>query len=201
MDRKKFLLTTGLAAFALSGIGSVIRREDGGFTGSCETTKDILGPFYRDGSPDRRDLTWEGLPGNRIYIGGQVFSDDCETPLNKTQVEIWHCDTEGVYDNETPDFKLRGSQFTAGMGEYGFLTVLPGKYLNGRLYRPAHIHFRVRHPEHHELVSQVYFKGDPHIEEDPWASNRKAESRILEISPMDLHGGLAVRFDIYLRKL
>jgi protocatechuate 3,4-dioxygenase beta subunit len=51
---------------------------------------------------------------------------------------------------------------------------LPEKYLNGKLFRPAHIHFRVTAAE--ELVSQIYFMGDPNITEDPWASKKKGSS-------------------------
>ncbi|MFT5915944.1 MAG: hypothetical protein ACI81T_002447 [Bacteroidia bacterium] len=40
--------------------------------------------------------------------------------------------------------------------------------------------------------------GDPHIEKDPWASQDKAQSRILSIIPKDVKGNLCVVFDIYL---
>jgi catechol 1,2-dioxygenase len=85
-------------------------------------------------------------------------------------------------------------------GVYSFTTILPGKYLNGELYRPAHIHFRVTAPGYREIISQIYFKGDPHITEDPWASQPKAEHRILSVVPEDIHGGLAVNFDVFMRK-
>jgi protocatechuate 3,4-dioxygenase beta subunit len=49
-----------------------------------------------------------------------------------------------------------------------------------------------------ELISQIYFKGDPHITEDPWASQKKAELRVLPISLEDTKGNLTVNFDIYL---
>ena len=74
-----------------------------------------------------------------------------------------------------------------------------GKYLNGRLYRPAHIHFRISEKNSKELISQIYFQGDPHITEDPWASNPKAEHRILPVAPGDTQGNLSVTFDIYLQ--
>jgi len=48
-------------------------------------------------------------------------------------------------------------------------------------------------------VSQVYFKGDPHIEQDPWASKDRAKLRVLTITPEDIHGNLVVQFDIYLQ--
>lgn len=91
---------------------------------------------------------------------------------------------------------MRGQQSTDEEGNYSFETIIPGKYLNGKLYRPAHIHFRVSHQDCKELISQIYFKGDPHIEEDPWASQTKAEKRILTLSPFDINSNLTVGFDI-----
>ena len=70
--------------------------------------------------------------------------------------------------------------------------------MNGELYRPSHIHYRVTEKNSKELVSQIYFKGDPHITKDPWASQEKAKLRILQITPEDITGNLAINFDIYL---
>ena len=172
--------------------------DDGSFKGDCRTTNDILGPFYRPESPERYDLTWPELPGNRIELKGVVYGPDCSTPLKNALVEIWHCDTQGRYDNETDRFDHRGASRTNGKGEYAFKTILPGKYLNGALYRPAHIHYRVRAEGERELVSQIYFQGDPHITKDPWASQEKAAYRIRPVTLEDTEGNLTVRFDIYL---
>jgi len=200
MDRKKFLMTTGLAAFSLSAFGNVSLKKSG-FVSDCETSNDILGPFYRAKAPERMDLTFAGLKGSIVEISGKVFGEDCISPVKNVLVEIWHCDTQGEYDNKSSKFLHRAVWRTNEKGEYAFKTVLPGKYLNGRLFRPAHIHFRVSHPKHKELVSQIYFQGDPHIELDPWASQKKAVQRILPISLKDTKGNLAVDFDIYLSEL
>lgn len=176
-----------------------MQAADGTFGGDCDTTNDILGPFYRPDAPLRSDLTYEGLTGSRITVKGKVFKPDCVTPLSNAQVEIWHCDTEGNYDNDTSAYRQRARWLTNAQGEFSFKTILPGKYLNGELYRPSHIHFRVTEAGSKELVSQIYFKGDPHITKDPWASQQKAKERILEIMPEDTHGNLAIRFDIYMR--
>jgi catechol 1,2-dioxygenase len=190
MDRKKFLITSSLTAVSMSVFGSVIKGLNGKFSGDCDTTDDILGPFYRAGSPVRADLTYEGLAGNRIELKGKVLKADCITPVKNAMVEIWHCNTEGEYDNDTSDFRQRAKWVTNEKGDYSFKTILPGKYLNGELYRPAHIHYRVTESNSKELVSQIYFKGDPHISKDPWASQDKAKLRILEIIPEDVSGDL-----------
>lgn len=201
MDRKKFIINSSLTAFALTTFGTVIKAANGEFRGDCDTTNDILGPFYRPDSPVRSDMTYEGLKGNRIVLKGRVFRSDCETVIQDAMVEIWHCNTEGEYDNESEEFRQRARIYTNEKGEYSFTTILPGKYLNGDLYRPAHIHYRVTEKSSKELISQIYFKGDPHITKDPWASQDKAKQRILEISPVDVFGNLAINFDIYLQEL
>lgn len=199
MKRKEFLVSAALTAFSITACSNIeplsnVIDED------CETTNDILGPFYRKNAPQRTDLTNSNLVGNRIQLNGLVYGDDCKTVLKDVLVEIWHCDTEGVYDNDSPEYRLRAVWKTNSNGQYNFKTILPGKYLNGKLYRPAHIHYKVSHPDYQDLISQLYFLGDPHIINDPWASLDKAKVRIKPIFLEDLKGGLSVNFDIYLKK-
>ncbi len=218
MDRKKFLVTAGLAAFSISACASIkIDGEsgkissaasggegetdvEGGLLGQCATTNDILGPFYRANAPVRTDLTFTGLEGANVQVKGRILAEDCITPLENALVEIWHCNTEGEYDNDTADYLHRGLQTTSKTGEYSFNTILPGKYLNGKLYRPAHIHFRITSPTSNELVSQLYFMGDPHITKDPWASQEKAVDRIRPVVLEDTKGNLVVNLDVFTTK-
>lgn len=200
MDRKKFITTSALAAISISACGNIRKTTVDSFESECTTTNDILGPFYRPHAPKKQDLTDSDLIGSRVNLKGIVYGPDCNTPLKNALVEIWHCNTEGDYDNTSKEFKQRGSWITNENGEYSFKTILPGKYLNGKLYRPAHIHFRVTEKNSKELVSQVYFKNDPDITKDPWASNPKADLRILPLTLEDTKGNLSVNFDIYLSK-
>lgn len=185
----------------MSMIGKIIEASPGIFNGDCETTKDILGPFYRPDAPMRNDMRIQGVKGNEIKLAGKVMGPDCKTPIQHAKVEVWHCDTEGRYDNDTDEYRHRGTTLTDKDGQYSFVTIIPGKYLNGRLYRPAHIHFRVSANGHKELISQIYFEGDPHITEDPWASQKKAVHRILPVFPETIDSSLAVKFDVYLSNL
>ena len=200
MDRKKFIASAALTAVSLTTFGSIIKGLNGKFAGDCETTNDILGPFYRPNAPIRSDLTDSKLAGTRITVKGKVYKSDCITPVKGAMVEIWQCNAEGEYDNETEDYKLRARWKTNENGEYSFKTILPGKYLNGKLYRPSHIHYRVTEKSSKELISQIYFKGDPHITKDPWASDVAAKERVLQITPEDTNGNLVVKFDIYLKE-
>lgn len=206
MNRKEFIINSSLAVFAVS-MSSCKKDEETKSTGvgvtpveACLTTSDILGPYYRAGAPDRYDLTFSGLTGNVIKLKGKVFEEDCTTPLENVLVEVWHCDTAGDYDNTSSNFLHRGTRKTNALGEYAFKTILPGKYKNGALYRPSHIHFKISHPDADDLVSQIYFQNDPHIEADPWASSENAERRILPITLEDINGNLAIEFDISLSK-
>lgn len=200
MNRKEFIITSALTAIGITTLGSIRKLENGFFKGDCETTNDILGPFYRENAPLRNDLTSKDLEGTRITIKGKVFKSDCTTPIKDALVEIWHANTKGEYDNDSDYFNQRAGWKTNKEGEYSFLTIMPGKYLNGKLYRPAHIHFRVTAKGQSELVSQIYFTGDPHITKDPWASKSKAEERVLTIIPEDVNGNLVVNFNIYLKE-
>lgn len=164
----------------------------------CPTTRDILGPFYRPDPPFRTDLTWPEGKGEVLIVHGNVYGSDCTSVVPQAVVDIWHCNDEGGYDLDTEAFRLRGRQSVSPEGRYEFRTYMPGRYLNGRLYRPAHVHFLVTGPQHRHLISQLYFRGDPHIDDDPWASSKEATHRILDITP-NADGEKTVEFDIYLK--
>ncbi|MFM9944820.1 MAG: hypothetical protein ACKVQB_06260 [Bacteroidia bacterium] len=198
MNRKQFFISTGLTAFSMTALGNILKTNEGNFKGDCKTTNDILGPFYRENAPVRNDLTFANQSGNNILLKGNVFKNDCVTPIKDATIEIWHCNIKGEYDNDTNEFRNRAQWLTNEKGEYSFITILPGKYLNGALYRPSHIHFRITAKGYKEIVSQIYFKGDPHIAKDEWASDKKAIHRILEIVPEDTKGGFTIFFNIYL---
>lgn len=163
------------------------------------TTDDILGPFYRANAPFRTDLTIPGQPGTVFQLEGKVISTECPTALNNALVDIWQADHPGLYDNTSQDFRYRGRQNVNANGEYAFTTIIPGQYLNGNQYRPSHIHFRVTAPGHVELITQMYFQGDPYIPTDPWASDPDAALRILPVQ--EVNGIKKVYFEIYLQAL
>ncbi|MBA3821658.1 MAG: dioxygenase, partial [Deltaproteobacteria bacterium] len=57
---------------------------------------------------------------------------------------------------------LRGTLVTDARGTWRVRTITPGRYLNGRRYRPAHVHVKLRAPGYRELTTQLYFEGDPY---------------------------------------
>ena len=156
----------------------------------CRATEsDIIGPFYRFGAPFRSRQVDVSEPGDRLVVSGTVLSADCRTPIPGALVEVWQANHAGVYDTNLPGnftevttFHLRGMLYTNEQGRYEIETIMPGRYpippnLPGLekyagLTRPAHVHFRVMESLHIPLTTQLYFKGDPYIAGDPFASHK-----------------------------
>lgn len=52
-------------------------------------------------------------------------------------------------------------------GCYEYETIHPGAYkLDATTWRPSHIHYLVRAKGYKQLVTQLYFEGDPHNAKD-----------------------------------
>jgi len=184
-----------------------------GATQACRPTEaQVLGPFYRFGAPFQAQLARAGEPGERLVLTGTVYSSDCRTPLPRTLIDVWQADSAGVYDTNEPGnftkiekFNLRGMLYTNEKGQYEIETIIPGRYpippnlpglekYGGRT-RPAHIHFSVMESVHVPVTTQLYFKGDPFLANDPWAARQQQSLAI------DLKKDGAVRrgvFDIVL---
>ncbi len=197
LDRRRFL-----QAGSLLGIGSLLlprtlfakpSEEDGG---CVATSDDILGPYYLPGSPNTTLVAQPGEPGTRLFISGAVLSSDCLTPVPNATIEVWQANDAAVYDTSAA-FLLRGTLYSDASGLYAFETIVPGPYLNGNQYRPKHIHFRVNRPGFPELITQLYFEGDPYIPADPWASQPDAAMRIIPLNPISANE-LEGQFDIVL---
>ena len=162
------------------------------------TESDILGPFYRFGAPFRARLVDASEPGDRLIVSGTVLSTDCRTPVPGALVEVWQANHAGAYDTNLPGnftevttFHLRGMLYTNEQGRYEIETIMPGRYpippnLPGfekyaGLTRPAHIHFRVMESLHIPLTTQLYFKGDPYIANDPFAGHKS--NLVVDLKP------------------
>ena len=129
MNRRNFFFKSSITAISLSAFGSIMMAKNGQYEGDCATTNDILGPFYRPDAPISQDLTFEGQKGIQIQLKGNVYGGDCSSPINNALVEIWHCDTEGAYDNKSTAFRHRARWYTNAEGEYAFKTIIPGNSL------------------------------------------------------------------------
>lgn len=180
MQRRTFIKDTALCVVAVSTCG-FIRYDGRHYVGDCATTTDILGPFYRPGSPVRTNLVPPGIKGVVVELSGTIRHNDCRTPYTNAKVELWHCDPDGVYDNTSEQFRYRGTTFSDSRGRYAFTTHLPVPYSTGGNTRPAHFHLMITAEGYQPFVTQLYFAGDEHIIRDPFASSPTAQKRILQV--------------------
>lgn len=118
--------------------------------GSCalapETTE---GPYYVEGEYIREDIT-DGEPGVPLYLDIQVLDMETCEPVPEQWLEIWHCNSTGVYsgvsaggngnsDSDTSNLNAtfhRGIQLLNEEGVAKYYTTFPGHYIG----RAIHIH-------------------------------------------------------------
>ncbi len=194
MRRRDFIKSTALSAIAISTSG-FIRFDGKQYVGDCETTSDILGPYYRPGSPVRNNLRIKGDAGELVELSGYIRHDDCSSPYKNAKVELWNCDVKGVYDNQSEEFRYRGTTFTDEKGFYFFQTIFPVAYAGEGFIRPAHFHLMITAEGYQPLITQLYFKGDKHIKDDVYASSPNAKRRILDVDKMK-DGITKVKYDV-----
>ncbi len=201
MQRRKFVLDSGLLAIGI-GIFGGVKWDGQKFIGDSPTTTDILGPFYRPGAPLRTNINPAGFSGELLHLSGTVFKEDMKTPFKDCLIEIWQCDEDLVYDNVSDNYKYRGAQKTGADGKYHFVTSHPSAYPvrpGSDIYRPAHIHFRISGEGQQDLITQIYFKGDPYNEKDSSASLPETVNRIMQVSKNNKNEK-QVTFDIIMAK-
>jgi protocatechuate 3,4-dioxygenase beta subunit len=166
--RRRFLQLSVIAPVAACRAPAVA-------SGCNATEANIEGPYYREGAPLRANLV-DGVDvtGVPLLLSGRVLSLDCRSTLRDAELDLWQADANGHYDNDgalsiaASRFRLRGRVRTDRSGGFSVRTIVPGRYLNGAVYRPAHIHAKVRASGHRALTTQLYFPGDPSNTVDPF---------------------------------
>lgn len=144
----------------------------------------LEGPYFRDEAPAVTDRlkVLEGK-GEPMIIEGTI-TDLSGEPLDGAELWIWHSDPDGFYSGFVPympeaDY-YRGVLKTGPDGAYSVRTSVPAPYTiphdgpSGALleamgrhpWRPAHIHFKVRHPKVLDHITQSYFQGGDYVEDD-----------------------------------
>lgn len=176
-----------LSLCAMPLFSEVFQGGGDGYT----VSEDVDSPTYVSGSPlvdnPGRLPMRPDEPGVPLIASGRVL-DGRGNPLSGAELVIYHASNDGIYsgiwDDGQPRYNLRGRQLTDADGRYTFTTITPVPYSNapseavesvakaaaalGRsLYRPAHIHYEIHHPD---LIKpyrgEVYFAGDPVIPVD-----------------------------------
>ena len=165
------------------GISSLVNSLHDRRALEASTKSSLLGPFYRNDSPERSlgDPITDNMKSSEIVVYGKVTNATGE-PIPNASVEIWEPDDEGVYDMQRDETKmdLRGHFHTDADGIYYCRAVAPLGYMipmDGPVgdmiraqkrhgYRPAHIHFLVAAPGYREVITALYLSGDDHIDSD-----------------------------------
>jgi len=112
------------------------------------------GPYYIPGAPNK-DRLGVSLDGQKLIISGQVLNQNCD-PIPEAIVDVWQTDSNGNYNFE--DFTLRGKIKADERGQYKLETIVPGKYSEAGIMRPAHIHLKVSAPGLLPHTTQLYFE-------------------------------------------
>ncbi len=174
------------------------------------------GPFYPITDRDDRDMDLTHIKGHEktaeglvIRVGGRVLDANGEV-LEGATVDVWQANHFGRYSHPRdasanpldPNFQGWGIMRTGGDGKYGFKTVLPGPYqVAPGTVRCRHIHFKISHPAFEQLTTQMYFEGDPLIDDDIVMNNTPSELRpllIAKLDPKTSEGPPLYRWDIVL---
>ena len=138
---------------------------------SPETTE---GPYWIDDALSRRDIREgkAGLPLVAVFAVQDARS--CE-PIAGADVEIWHCDADGVYSglgDADPETRfLRGHQTAGDDGKAEFLTLFPGWYQG----RTPHVHLKVNVGGNTVHTGQVFF-------------DEATTAKVYESEPYTAHG-------------
>jgi catechol 1,2-dioxygenase len=88
MKRRTFIKDSSLTAFSIATLGA-IHWNGKSFEGDTVTTTDILGPFYRPGSPMRSNLIPPNSTGEVMRLFGTVYQQDGKTPMSNAMIEAW----------------------------------------------------------------------------------------------------------------
>jgi protocatechuate 3,4-dioxygenase beta subunit len=164
----------------------------------ARTPDQILGPFYPVAkTPDPAgDLTHlPGQPGRAegqvLNVMGRVLNIKGE-PVPGAKLEAWQANTHGRYTHPAdanpapldPNFEGFAVLKSDAEGRYKFKTIKPGAYPAGPgIVRPPHIHFRLSGHDD-ELVTQLYFDGEPLNEQDRFLQSVLPDRRVLLIAKL-----------------
>jgi protocatechuate 3,4-dioxygenase beta subunit len=177
--RQEFILLSDVL-----GVSAVVNALHDKKARELGTQSSLLGPFYREGSPNLAlgDCIVHNPSTPQIVLYGQV-TDNAGTPIPHASVQVWQTSEHGLYDLQTEhheEMDLRASFRCDEHGRYHFRTVRPLGYpipmdgpvgtmvraQNRHGFRPAHIHFLIGGEGFRELVTALYFGDDEHIDSD-----------------------------------
>src|SRR5690348_329307 len=121
-----------------SRAGKTVRQPDPPGPGELrQTPREIEGPYFRLGAPQRSNLL---EPGDKpeLVLTTRVLNEKGK-PIPGAVVNIWSSDAVGNYD--MIGYKYTGYVVTDENGRYEFTTIIPGCY---EPRNAKHIHVKVQ---------------------------------------------------------
>ncbi len=177
---RRAALSLGATAVAAGAIGSTLPPMIGKDS-DCETPAQTEGPFFPKHEQVDKDLDLTKIKGHPlqalgevVYLSGQILGDDFK-PVPNALIDVWQANKHGRYHHEDDpnpaprdeDFQGWGKIKSDEQGRYNIKTIVPGAYsVDEEWWRPPHIHFKISKRGYHELITQMYFDGDPLNEKD-----------------------------------
>ena len=95
------------------GISALVCLLNNGDNGQTETTANLMGPFWREGSPamaSGSSIVRSPTVGEPIFVNAWVRDREGRAVAD-AQVDVWHSSADGFYENQDPaqaDMNLRG---------------------------------------------------------------------------------------------
>ena len=127
---------------------------------SCEartpTPETDPGPHDFSVAPAATSLWREGDDGEPLFLHARVL-DTCGKGVKGAHIRMLHANQDGEHDAN----RWRTHLTTGDAGEFKVVTVYPG-YAG---YLARHIHFIISHPDYRTLVTRLFFKNDPAIDQ------------------------------------
>jgi hydroxyquinol 1,2-dioxygenase len=151
-------------------------------SGATPTT--VEGPFHVADAPEvaNGDNMAKDAPGIPCVVVGHV-RDTAGKPVAGCVLDIWQTDGDGFYEAQKEDAEgpwMRAVYRSDTDGSYVVRTVAPISYtipMDGTVgelvkrtdishMRPAHIHFHLRAPGYHQVITHLFRHGDEYIDRD-----------------------------------
>ena len=108
-----------------------------------QTPREIDGPYFRLGAPERWDLVESDYQGDILWLSGRV-TNERGAPIPGAVVQLWTSDEHGNYD--MIGYRYHGWQRTDAEGRYRFRTMVPA------CYEPRNAKFRAANLTGKDLV-------------------------------------------------
>lgn len=142
------------------------------------TASQTVGPYLRIGLTPMfvTEIAGPEVPGEHFTIRGRVLDGDGK-PVNDALVEVWQANVDGKYASPgdaqekplTPGFLGFGRSPTDDDGVFHFTTIKPGPVPSpdGSMQAPHLVVVVFMRGILRQLVTRLYFPGEPTNETDP----------------------------------